>query len=151
MIVDIKSPWYLDISGFIQKWCDTFILNFCYWNKHSVQFSYSVLSDSLQPHGLNHTRLPCPSPTPRACSNSCPLSQWCYPTISSFVIPFSSYLPPFPASVFINESVLHIRWQKYWSFSISPSSEYPGLISFRIVWFDLLAVFLKFFITSWVF
>ena len=98
MIVDIKSPWYLDISGFIQKWCDTFILNFCYWNKHSVQFSYSVLSDSLQPHGLNHTRLPCPSPTPKACSNSCPLSWWCHPTISSSVVPCSSCLQSSPAS-----------------------------------------------------
>ena len=56
------------------------------------QFSHSVMSDSLWPHGLQHARLPCPSPTPRACSNSCPLSQWCYPTISSSVIPFSSCL-----------------------------------------------------------
>ena len=64
----------------------------------SVQFSCSVVSDSLRPHGLQHTRLPCPSPTPRACSNSCPLSQWCRPTISSSVIPFSSCLQSFPAS-----------------------------------------------------
>ena len=64
----------------------------------SVQFSHSVMSDSLRPHGLQHTRLPCPSPTPRACSNSWPSSQWCYPTISSSVIPFSSHLQSFPAS-----------------------------------------------------
>ena len=64
----------------------------------SVQFSCSVMSDSLRPHGLQHTRLPCPSPTPRACSNSCPLSRWCHPTISSFVITFSSCLQSFPAS-----------------------------------------------------
>ena len=64
----------------------------------SVQFSHSVVSDSLQPHGLQHARLPCPSPTPRAYSNSCPLSQWCYATISSSVIPFSSPLQSFPAS-----------------------------------------------------
>ena len=64
----------------------------------SVQFSCSVVSDSLQPHGLQHTRLPCPSPTPGAYSNSCPLSQWCHPTISSSVIPFSSCLHSFPAS-----------------------------------------------------
>ena len=64
----------------------------------SVQFSRSVVSDSLWPHGLWHTRLPCPSPTPRACSNSSPLSQWCHPTISSSVIPFSSCLQSFPAS-----------------------------------------------------
>ena len=64
----------------------------------SVQFSRSVMSDSLQPHGLQHTRLPCPSPTPGACSNSCPLSQWCHPTISSSVIPFSSHLQSFTPS-----------------------------------------------------
>ena len=61
------------------------------------QFSRSVLSDSLQPHGLQHARLPCPSPTPRACSNWCPLSQWWHPTISSSVVPFSSCLQSFPA------------------------------------------------------
>ena len=62
------------------------------------QFSRSVVSDSLHHHGLQHTRLLCLSPTPRACSNSCPLSQWCHPTISSSVIPFSSFLRSFPAS-----------------------------------------------------
>ena len=64
----------------------------------SVQFSHSVMSDSLRPHGMQHARLPCPSPTPRACSNSCPLSRWCHPTISSSVVPFSSCLQYFPAS-----------------------------------------------------
>ena len=64
----------------------------------SVRFSRSVISDSLQPHGLQHTRPPGPSPTPRACSNSCPSSQWCHPTISSSVVPFSSCLQSFPAS-----------------------------------------------------
>ena len=63
-----------------------------------VQFSCSVVSDSLWPHGLQHTRLLCPLPTPGAYSNSCPLSQWCHPTISSSVIPFSSCLQSFPAS-----------------------------------------------------
>ena len=58
----------------------------------SVRFSRSVVSDSLQPHGLQQARLPCPSPTPRACSNSCPSSRWCHPAISSSVVPFSSYL-----------------------------------------------------------
>ena len=62
----------------------------------SLLFSHSVVSDSLQPHGLQHARLPCPSPTPRACSNSCPLSQWCHPTISSSVVPLSSCLQSFP-------------------------------------------------------
>ena len=63
-----------------------------------VQFSRSVVSDSLRPHGLQHTRLPCPSPAPRVCSNSCPLSQWCHPTISSSVVPFSSCPQSFSAS-----------------------------------------------------
>ena len=65
---------------------------------HSVQFSRSVVSDSLQPHGLQHVQLPCPSPAPRAYSNSWPLSQWCHPTISSSVVPFSSHLQSFPTS-----------------------------------------------------
>ena len=64
----------------------------------SVQFNRSVTSNSLQPHGQKHTRLPCPSPTPGACSNSCSLSQWCHPTISSSVVSFSSCLQSFPAS-----------------------------------------------------
>jgi len=64
----------------------------------SFQFSCSIMSDSLQPHGLKHTRLPCPSPTPWVYSNSCPLSQWCHPVISSSVIPFSFHLQSLPAS-----------------------------------------------------
>ena len=62
------------------------------------QFSCSIVSDSLWPHGLQNSKLPCPSPTPRAGSNSCPSSRWCHPTISSSVVPFSSYLQSFPAS-----------------------------------------------------
>ena len=103
--------------------------------------SRSVMSDSLRPHGLQHARLPCPSPSPGACSNSCPLSRWCHPTISSSVVPFSSWLQSFPeTSVFSNESALRIRWSQYWHSSISPSNEDSELISFRIDWFDLLAV-----------
>ena len=64
----------------------------------SVQFSHSVVSDSLQPHGLLHARHPCPSPIPGACSSSFPSSRWCHPTISSSVFPFSSSLQSFPAS-----------------------------------------------------
>ena len=64
----------------------------------SVQFSCSVMSNSFLPLGVQHSRLPCPSPTPRACSNSCPSSRWCHPTISSSVVPFASYLQSFPAS-----------------------------------------------------
>ena len=74
------------------------MFSFIIWNTGSVKFSLSVLSNSLRPHGLQHSRLPCPSPTPGACSNSCPLNQWCHPIISSFVIPFSSRLQSFPAS-----------------------------------------------------
>ena len=91
------------------------------------QFSCSVVSNSLWYHGLQHTRPPCPSPTPRACSNSCPSGQWWHPIISSSVIPFFSCLQSFPAlGSFPNKSVLCIRWPKYWSFSfsISPSNEY---------------------------
>ena len=100
------------------------------------------MSDCLWPHGLQHARLPCPSPTHGAYSNSCPLSWWCHPTTSSSVIPFSSCLQSSPASASSNESLLHIRWPKCWSFSfnISPSNEHPGLISFRMDWLDLLAV-----------
>ena len=104
------------------------------------QFSRSVMSDSLRPHGLQHTRPSCASPTPRVSSNSCPLSWWCHPTILSSVIPFSSRLI-FPSiRVFSNESALCIRWPKYWSFSISPSNEYSGPISFRMDWLEFLAV-----------
>ena len=109
-----------------------------------VQFSCSAVSDSLWPHGHQHTRLSCPSPTPGACSNSCQSSRWCHPTISSSVIPSLLLLPSiFPSiRVFSDESVLHIRWPKYWSFSfsISSSNEYSELISFRMDWLDLLAV-----------
>ena len=109
----------------------------------SVQFSRSVTSYSLRSHESQHARPPCPSPTPRVHPNSCPLSQWCHPAISSSVIPFSS-CPQIPPSirVFSNESTFRMRWPKYWSFSFSviPSKEIPGLISFRMEWLDLLAV-----------
>ena len=75
------------------KWISLYIYGFS-----SVQFSRSVVSDSLWTHGLQHARLPYPSPTPRVYSNSCPLSWWCHPTISSSVVPFSSHLQSFPAS-----------------------------------------------------
>ena len=98
----------------------------CYLNWYleaSVLFSHSVVSYSLQPHGPQHTRLPCLSPTPGAYSSSCPSSQWCHPTIC--LILFCPLLLPsiFPSiRVFSKESVLHIRWPKYWSFSISVST-----------------------------
>ena len=100
------------------------------------------MSDSLRSHGLQHARPPCPSPTPGAYPNSCPLSWWCHPTISSSVVPFSSCPQSLPASGSFPMCQLCIRWPKYWSFSfsISSSNGYSGLISFRIDWLDLLAV-----------
>ena len=107
-----------------------------------VKFSsIAQSSDSLRPHEPQHARPSCPSPTPRVYPDSCPLSRWCHPTISSSVVPFSSCLQSFlkSGSFQINQSTLPIRWPKYWSFSfnISPSSEHPGLISFRMDWLDL--------------
>ena len=109
---------------------------------NSLLFSHSVMSDSLQPHGLQHARLPCPLPSPGAGSNSCPLSQWCHPTISSSVVSISSCLQYFPASGtfprvgswHLVAKVLELQFQQ-----ISPSNKYSGLISFRLDWFDLLA------------
>ena len=102
-----------------------------------VQFGHSVVSNSLQPHGLQHTRLPSPSPTPRACSNSCASSQWCHPNTSCSVIPFSSCLQSFPASQSFPMSQFFTsggQSVKSFSFSLSPSNEYSGLISFRMDW-----------------
>ena len=100
------------------------------------------MSDSLRPHESQHAWPPRSSPTPGVYSNSCPLSQWCHPAISSSVIPFSSCPQSLPASGSFPMSQHHMRWPKYWSFSfsISPSNEHPGLISFRKDWLDLLAV-----------
>ena len=79
--------------------CLTGLSKLCKWLVLTLLlFSHSVMSNSLQPHGMQHTRLPCPSPSPGACSNSCPLNRWCQPTISSSVVPFSSCLQSFPAS-----------------------------------------------------
>ena len=102
-------------------------------------FSSPAMSDSLRLHGLQHARPLCPSPTPGLHSDSRPSSQWCHPAISSSVV-LPSILPSI--RVFSNESTLHMRWPKYWSFSfrIIPSKEIPGLISFRMDWWDLLAV-----------
>ena len=114
-----------------------------YDQSSSVQFSHSVVSDSLRPHEPQHTRPPCPSPAPGVYPNSFPLSRW-WP--SSHLIlhrPLLLLTAIFPSiRVFSNESVLHIMWPKYWSFSfnISPSNEHLTLISFRMDWLDLLAV-----------
>ena len=98
------------------------------------------MSDSLRPHELQHAGPPCPSPTPRVYSNSCPSSWWCHPAISSSVVPFSSCPQSLPASgSFPMSQLSRIRWPKYWSFSfsISPSNEHPGLISFRMDWLEV--------------
>ena len=114
------------------------------WNIQfsSVQFSRSVVSDSLRPHESHHARPPCPSPTPGVHSNSCPLSRWCHAAISSSVVPFSSCPQPLPASESFPNSTIRMRWPKYWSFSfnIIPSKEHPGPISISKDWLDLLAV-----------
>ena len=101
------------------------------------------MSDSLQPHGLQHARHPCPSPTPGIYSNSCRLSWWCHPTFSSSVVPFSSRFQSFPASGSFPVSQFFTSGDQSignFSFSISHSKEIPGLISFRMDWLDLLAV-----------
>ena len=104
---------------------------------HAIVVRHSVIS-VLRPHGLQHTWLPCPSPSTGACPNSFPWSRWCHSTILSSVIPFFSCLQSFPELVFPNESALRVRQPKYWSFrfSISPSNECSGLTSFRMDWLD---------------
>ena len=104
----------------------------------SVQFN-SVVSESLQPHRLQHARLPCPSPTPRACSNSCPLNQWCHLTISSSVAPFSSSLQSFPASgSFPMSQFFTSGFAKVLEFQLQ--HQFFQWISLRTDWLDLLAV-----------
>ena len=112
-MLSFKTVFLLTSFTLIKK-----ALYFLFASCHSVQFSYSVMSDSLQPHGLQHTRPPCPSPTPRACSNSCPSSWWCHPTISSSVVPFSSCLQSFPASgPFLPLEWHHLHIWSCWYFS----------------------------------
>ena len=118
----------------------------CTWNFTAVFFvswvSHSVMSNSLLPHGLQHTRPPCPPPTPKVYSNSCPLRRWCDPTISLSVILFSSAFK-------LSQHQSLFKWISssnqvakvlHFSFNISPSNEHPGLISFRMDWLDPLAV-----------
>ena len=123
--------WYLSVSEHGERNKERWL-----YECNCCSIAQSCLT--LWSHGLQHTRLPCPSLSPRVCSNSCPLSWWCHPTISSSAATFFLLLPSVLLSirVFSNESVLHTRWPKYWSFSfsISPSNEYSGLISFRIGW-----------------
>ena len=113
------------------------------WNISSVQFSRSVVSNSLRPHESQHTRPPCPSPTPGVHSNSTSIES-VMPSSHLILCRPLLLLPPIPPSirVFSDESTLRMRWPKYWSFSFSiiPSKEIPVLISFRMDWLDLLAV-----------
>ena len=112
------------------------------YGETSVQFSRSIISDSLWTHELQQARAPCPSSTPGIHPNPCSSSRWCHPTISS-CRPLLLLPSIFPSiRVCSNESALHIRWPKYWSFSfnISPSNEHPELISFRMDWLECLAV-----------
>ena len=135
-----KSPWGKTSPLHSLSFFNLFIFNwkvialqhgvcFCHtaaWVRW-VQFSRSAMAYSSQPRGLQHTRFPCLSPTPGACSNSRPMSWWCHPTISSSVIPFSRLQSLAASGSF---PVCQLYWS--FSFSISPSSEHPGLISFRM-------------------
>ena len=125
-----KSSWDLFMN--VQKYMNVM------WRCCHCSVIQSCLT--LQPHGLQHVRLPCPSLSPRACSNSCLLSQWCHPTVSSghHLLLLPSIFPSI--RVFSNKSAPCIRWPMYWSFSISPSNEYSGFICLRIDWLDFPAV-----------
>ena len=135
----IKENGYMLIYDWIPSLLTWNYHNIGIWLFSLVQFSLSVVSNSLRPHELQHARPPCPSPPPRVYPNSCPLSRWCHPTILSSAVPLSSRLLSFPTSGSFQMNQL---FTKYWSFSfnISPSSEHPGLISFRMDWLDLLAI-----------
>ena len=124
------------------------ILFLCAWERFLcgnlllLLFTHWVMSDYFQPHGLQKARLPCPSPSPGVCSNSCLLSWWCRLTISSSVVRFSSLLQSFPAS-----GIFPVSWLFASSgqrielqLQLSPSNEYSGLLSFEIDWFDLIEV-----------
>ena len=135
-----EAFWNHIVKLFLSMWAlDFFFLK----TEISSVSSVTQLCLTLQPHGLQHARPPCPSPTPRVHPHSCPLSWWCHPTISSSVIPFSSCPQSFPASGSFPMSQFFASGGQstgVFSFSISPSNEYSGLISFSIDWLDLLAV-----------
>ena len=116
-----------------------------FWGNISVQFSWvqcshSVMSDFCDPHGLQHARLPCPSPTPRACSNSSPSSLWCHPTILSSAIPFSSCPQFLPASGSFPMSQFFTSGAKVLEFQLQSFQRIVRMISFKMDWLDLLAV-----------
>ena len=122
----IVRTWKQSRCPSADKWIRK--LWYIYTMEYSIQLSRSVMSNSLQPHGLQHARPPCPSPTPGVYSNSCPLSRWCHLTISSSVIPFSSCLQSFAASGSFPMSQFFASCGQsigVFSFSVSPSSEFP--------------------------
>ena len=132
----------MEIRKSTQGWLCKQICSLSVYCSSSVKFSHSVISNSLWPHGLQHTRPPCSSPTPRVYSNSCPLSRWCHPTISSSVVPFySAFNLSQHQGLFKWVSSSH-QVAKVLKFQLQHQSfhEYSGLISFRIDWLDLLAV-----------
>ena len=123
----------------------TILENKCHYYLHCTDdkavlllFSHPVVFNSLRPQGLQHARPPCPSSSPKVCPSSCPLQGWCHPAISSSDTLFSFCLQYFQAPGTFPMSWLFAS--KYWSFSISLSNEYSGLISLKIDWFYLLAV-----------
>ena len=134
----LKIHFLLSLTWIFKSLCLTVSIKLS-----SVQFSHSAVSNSLRPHGLQHTRLPCPSPTPGTCSNSRPSSWWCHPTISSSVVPLSSCLQSLPASGSFLMSQFFTSGGQRIGVS-APVSVLPmniqGLISFRMDWLDLPAV-----------
>ena len=112
-----RPSWIFMCLSFSWAWNETVFLNI---HCPSVKFSHQVMPNSLWPHGKQHARLPCPSPTPGACSKSCPKCQWCLPNhliLCCYLLLLPSISPSI--GVFSNESVLRNKWPKYWSFSFS--------------------------------
>ena len=137
-----KIDWWFYTKLYIPLLYDPAIASLDSYSQFSSVL-HSVMSDSLWPQGLQHARPPCPWPTPGVYSNSCPLSQWCHPTISSSVIPFSSCPQSFPASGSFQMSQLFASGGQIIGASALSSvllNEYSGLISFRMDWLDLHAV-----------
>ena len=145
-------PWQFAFKYFVW-WTGRYLQNTCaIWSvvvipKKPERTAFPVVVvQSLSPVWLCNPMncrtpgLPCPSVSPRVCPNSCPLSRWCHPAISSSVAPSPPAFNLSQHEGISNESALCIRWPEYWSFSISPFSEESGLISFRIDWFDILAI-----------
>ena len=138
--LDILCLWIIALTSVHHPNRDPEIICCSFHYLNTVLFSWSVMSDSLRPHELQHARPPCPSPTPGVHSDSRPSSPWYHSAISSSVIPFTSCPQSLPASESFPMRALHMKWPKYrsFTFSIMPSKEIPGLISFRMDWLDLL-------------